>query len=386
MRWLFPDPEDREENAARSAVLSRIDRWWQSFTEHADEIRDSFHDDSEFDIPAFMRGSIEQIDQRLGWEFGPALNGDGDRLVITPEHNLGLRPLTDAIIARAPKLPGWEFFHARPPEPANIALAVVEGETENELGHCEVCAAVDDMNRVTLKFYLPDAIDRELGGVQGAIAAEALLGEESFARWIGKIEVIDREEGDDWAPLDDLHKIVFAEVERIDEGLFATPLVLNVDRLQWGLWRLSPPNKDEYPRQQDLIMGSSALETMSACAQLGQSFDSRRYSRAGETFCFLKFDGEGRKIAARMEERKLIEKAINEALIPTELGVVVGTGTGKKYSYLDLALTDLKQAVPEVINRMRAAKAANRSWLLFHDAHMADEWVGIHKDTPPPPR
>ncbi|MCA8911067.1 MAG: hypothetical protein KDB82_05150 [Planctomycetes bacterium] len=386
MRWLYPDPNDKEENAARSAVVSRIERWWQAFAERADEIRDSFHDDSEFDIPGFMRASIEQIDQRLGWEFGPALNGDGDRLVITPEHNLALRPLADAIIARAPELPGWEFFHARPPEPPNVALAAVEAETDVELGKCEVCAETDDMNRVALKFYLPEAIDRELAGVQAAIAAEALLGEESFARWIGRIDVSSREDGSGWGPLSDLHKLVFAQVEVIDDTLFKTPLVLNVDRLQWSLWRLSPPKKDEYPRQQDLIMGSSALDSMSACAQLGQSFDSRRYSRAGETFCFLKFDGEGRKIAQRMDERKVVEDSINEALVAAELGVVVGTGTGKKYSYLDLALTDLNKAIPEIVKQMRAAKVANRSWLLFHDAHLADEWIGIHEDTPPPPR
>jgi hypothetical protein len=35
---------------------------------------------------------------------------------------------------------------------------------------------------------------------------------------------------------------------------------------------------------------------------------------------------------------------------------------------------------------MRAAAVANRSWLLFHDAHLADEWIGIYEDTPPPPK
>jgi hypothetical protein len=384
MRWLFPDPHDHEENAARHAVESRIERWWSAFAEHASEVHDSINDDSEFDVSTFMRGSLEQIDQRLGWEL--ATSDDGDLLVITPEHRLQLRPLVDAIIARAPQIAGWEFRHARPAEEPAEALATVEAETDNPLGHCEVSTAVDDMNRVTLKFYLPDAIDRELAAVQGTIAAEALLGEEEFARWIGRIEVVDREDGTGWEVLAALPGKVSGEIERIDARLFDTPLVQNVDRLQWGLWRLSPPLKDEYPRQQDLIMGSSALESMSACAQLGQKFDSRRYSRVGETFCFLKFDGEGRKIAARMEERKQVEKAVNEALVAAGLGVVVGTGTGKKYSYLDLALTDLKQAIPVIIEQMRSAQVATRSWLLFHDAHLADEWVAIHEDTPPPPR
>ncbi|MBZ0137936.1 MAG: hypothetical protein K8I27_16390 [Planctomycetes bacterium] len=386
MRWLYPDPDDREENAARSAVVSRIERWWDAFIDNADEIKRAFTDDSDLDIPDFMRGTIEQIDQRLGWEFGPAIDGDGDRLVITPEHNLALRPLADAIIARAPEIEGWEFHHSRPAEPPNVARAAVEAETENELGRCHVHTKIDEMNRVALKFVLPDAFDRELAALQGTIAAEALLGEEMFARWTGRIEVVEDKDGPGWVELDDLWGELFKRVAEIDAGLRDTPLVLNVDRLQWGLWRLSPPHKDEYPRQQDLIMGSSALESMSACAQLGQGFDSRRYSRAGETFCFLKFDGEGRKIAARMEERKVVEPAVNEALVSGGLGVVVGTGTGKKYSYLDLALTDVPGAIPVIVNQMRAAKVANRSWLLFHDAHLADEWVGVYGDTPPPPR
>lgn len=386
MRWLYPDPNDHEENASRLAVESRIARWWTAFAEHATEIRESFSDDSDFDIPAFMREHLEQVDQRLGWEFGPALEGDDERLVITPEHRLYLRPLADAIIARAPKIDGFELYHARPAESPDVALAAVEAETERELGRCKVSTAVDEMNRVTLKFFMPDALDRELGAVQAAIAAESLLGEEAFARWTGRIEVVDREEGSNWVPLEELKRHVFAEVANIDATLRETPLVMNVDRLQWSLWRLSPPQKDEYPRQQDLIMGSSALDSMSACAQLGQNFDSRRYSRVGETFCFLKFDGEGRKIAARMEERKQVEKAVNEALIEAKLGVVVGTGTGKKYSYLDLALTDVRQAMPVIIEHMRASAVAERSWLLFHDAHLADEWVGIYEDTPPPPK
>ena len=386
MRWLYPDSEDREENAARSAVVSRIERWWDAFAAKAGDIKRSFADDFDFDIPAFMRDTIEQIDQRLGWEFGPAVDGEGDRLVITPEHNLALRPLADAIIARAPEIEGWEFHHSRPAEPPNVARAAVEAETENELGRCVVQMAIDEMNRVGLKFVLPDAFDRELAALQAAIAAEALLGEEMFARWTGRIEVLAEEEGPDWRPLDDLRASVFAHVAQIDADLRDTPLVQNVDRLQWSLWRLSPPQKDEYPRQQDLIMGSSALEKMSACAQLGQSFDSRRYSRVGETFCFLKFDGAGRKIAARMDERKAVETAINDALIGEQHGVVVGTGTGKKYSYLDLALTDVARAIPVIRKQMRAAKVANRSWLLFHDAHLSHEWVGIYDDTAPPPR
>jgi hypothetical protein len=386
MRWLYPDTNDHEENASRSAVESRIGLWWQAFADNAGQIRATFDDDSEFDVAEFMRERLEHVDERLGWEFGPALEGQGDRLVITPERRLFLRPLADAVLKRAPNVPGWEFYHGRPAESPEGALAAVEAETDRELGRCKVATSLDEMNRVELKFYLPDALDRELAGVQAAIATEALLGEEAYLRWVGRIDVVEKEQGDHWVPFDTLQQHVFGQVATIDSNLYATPLHQNVDRLQWSLWRLSPPQKDEYPRQQDLIMGSSALDSMSACAQLGRSFDSRRYSRVGETFCFLKFDGEERKIAARMVERKSVEKAVGDALVDKRLGCVVGTGTGKKYSYLDLALTDVNAAIPIIREQMRACKVAQRSWLLFHDAHLSDEWVGIHEDTPPPPK
>jgi len=386
MRWLYPDPNDREENASRSAVEMRIGLWWQAFSDNSAQIRHAFEDESEFDVAEFMHERLEHIDERLGWEFGPALDGRGDRLVITPERRLFLRPLADAVLHRAPQVKGWEFYHGRPAETPEGALAAVEAETDRELGRCRVSTGVDEMNRVHLKFYLPDALDRELAAVQAAIAAEALLGEEAYLRWIGRIDVVEREQGDHWVPFDTLQQHVFGQVAGIDAQLYATPLHANVDRLQWSLWRLSPPQKDEYPRQQDLIMGSSALDSMSACAQLGRSFDSRRYSRVGETFAFLKFDGEGRKVAARMDERKRIEKAVGDALVEAGLGCVVGTGTGKKYSYLDLALTRVADAIPIIREQMRGCDVAQRSWMLFHDAHLSDEWVGIHDDTPPPPR
>ena len=91
MRWLYIDENDKEENAARKAVLSRIERWWEAFAEAAPKLKEHFESDADFDVPAFMRQHLENIDQRIGWEFGPALHGEGDRLVITPEQ-FGLEP------------------------------------------------------------------------------------------------------------------------------------------------------------------------------------------------------------------------------------------------------------------------------------------------------
>ncbi|MGB5836369.1 MAG: hypothetical protein WBH14_04890 [Albidovulum sp.] len=49
-------------------------------------------------------------DQRI-WEFGPSERGHA--LVITAEWHDELRPLAQAVVARAPDLPRWRFFDAR---------------------------------------------------------------------------------------------------------------------------------------------------------------------------------------------------------------------------------------------------------------------------------
>lgn len=387
MRWLYPDPLDHEENAARKAVVSRIEKWWQAFAAHADAIHAYLHGAGDFDLPEFMQSHMEDVDPHLGWEFG-AIRAGLARLVISVDGNLALRPMVDAMIALAPRLEGWEFLHSRPADTMEAARSAVEAETERALGRASVQAQVISMNRVDLQFRLPDVPEEKLAHAQAVIAAERLLGEDALARWVGSIRTVEESESADgrWLPLQDLPRSVFAEVAGVDARLPEVPLVQMVKDLRWSLWRLSPPDRQDYPREQDLIMGSSALEEMSACAQLGAPFDSRRYSKVGETFCFLKFDGEGRKVAPRMEERKKVEAALGPALVAANLGCVVGAGTGKRYSYLDLALLDVRASIATIRDCMRQAEVSKRSWLLFHDACLADEWVGIWDDTPPPPK
>ncbi|MBX3475016.1 MAG: hypothetical protein KF754_11585 [Planctomycetes bacterium] len=384
MRWLYADSNDHEENAARRAVLSRIEKWWSAFAAQADTIHAYLHGAAEFDLPEFMTAELEAVETRLGWEFGTA-GGGLARLVISVDGHLSLRPMVDAMIARAPHLEGWEFLNAHPADSIESARSAVEAETSQALGRASVRASVRSMNRVDLQFWLPDAGD-SVARTQAVIAAERLLGEDALARWVGAIETVESQsQGGEWLPLNELQRAVFTEVAGVNARLPDRPLVSMVKDLRWSLWRLSPPEQPDYPREQDLIMGSSALDEMSACAQLGAPFDSRRYSKVGETFCFLKFDGEGRKVAPRMEERKKVETAVGYALMEQQIGCVVGAGTGKRYCYLDVALTDVPAAIDRIREQMRAAGVSPRSWLLFHDAHLADEWVGIYDDTPPPP-
>ena len=112
-------------------------------------------------------------------------------------------------------------------------------------------------------------------------------------------------------------------------------------------------------------------------------FYSERFSRHGESFCYLKIDGsEGLDQDGGFSDRGSIEEAIDEVLIPARAGCVIGGGTGLRYSYIDVALSDAAAAIPLIRRRLRAGKIPWRTWLVFFDAPLAHEWVGIYGGTP----
>jgi hypothetical protein len=67
------------------------------------------------------------------------------------------------------------------------------------------------------------------------------------------------------------------------------------------------------------------------------------------------------------------------------LGAVIGGGTGLRYSYIDLALTDVERAVPVIRERLQRGRIGRRCWLQFYDDALAAEWVGLWPDSPEPP-
>jgi hypothetical protein len=80
-----------------------------------------------------------------------------------------------------------------------------------------------------------------------------------------------------------------------------------------------------------------------------------------------------------------IEDALNETLVPARAGCVIGGGTGLRHSCIDLALADVDAAVPLIKSRLRAGNTNRRAWLLFVDAPLVHEWIGVYDDSPAPP-
>lgn len=386
MRWEYLDPPLPEDRRAKARTLAAIDRWWAAFRDHAPALDDSFRAGSGFDVPAFMHEHLRPVDPRLMWEYGPAVRGRGHRLVITAEAERTLRPMLRTLLAEAPALPGWELYPYRlaDPDPDQV-LAMVEARTRRRPEGLVGRASAAEGHQVDLTFACPGREDLDELRGEAFVAVETLLGEETLDVWIGSIDVVEHD-GGEWLGLADLRREVERLLGDLQRALPDRPYHARVDEVAWAGLKVTPrAEATDYRFKDDLFVANTMDVDLWRAAHAARLFDSRRFTRLGETFCFLKLDGLDRGDET-FSDRYALSDAVEAALAPAGLGGVIGGGTGLRYSYVDLALTDVRRAVDALRPVLRAGRVPRRSWLLFFDETLADEWIGVWDDSPPPPR
>lgn len=411
MRWLFHDKLMADEVVARAETLRRIDAWWSNFASQTKNLESLFAGGDQWDLPKWMEENLQSIDDRLMWEYGPAVNGLGHRLVITPESARELRPLTATIIERSPHLSGWEFYPYRLPEDAESAQATVEARTGGSLEGVVVDARIGEHNLVDLTFgssRTKNADDQQALN-DAFVATETLLGEELLDKWVGVIDVAPLRKsggllglfgkakrqptdvGDQATSgirLDQLKEVVDSLVVCLRDQLprqAPTQSIEPDDEAQWSCIELKPEEADDYPERADLIAAVTLNPTVWMAAHCGRPFSSERFSRSGEFFVYVKIDRDDGPEGPQFSDRDEIETAINQSLASDSLGGVSGGGTGIRYSYIDLVLTDLNRGIAAVRKTLRSGGVPQRTWILFFDADLCGEWVGVYDETPPPP-
>jgi len=390
MRWLFADPTNADEAAHLKRTVAAIDHWWQAFQAKAKDIDKMFRGKSEWNVPQFMEDTLQAIDPRLMWEFGGATRGKGHRLVITPESHRELRPLVGALLERAPKIDGWEFYAYRLAETAEQAIQAVKARLDIDISGATVEARTAPGRKIDLDFHFLDslALDEESAGHAAFVVTEALMGEQVLDTWIGSIGVI--EAGDAptrrLLPLDRGQATVASMIRALIEQL---PDVRSPDismKEGWATVKLQPPDHAaDYAGRTDLIFASTPNAELFQAAHSGQPFTSSCHSKLGELFCYLKIDAEPVPASGRVAFRSRFEDALNPALLAANAGCCTGGGSGLRYAYIDLAIVDLRKAAAIIRKVLTEQRAPLRSWLLFFDDDLAAEWFGAHGQTPPPP-
>jgi hypothetical protein len=385
MRFKFPDEGDAAEAQARKRALALMDAWWKVFEGSAGEIEGLFHRRNEFDLLGFMQQHLGAVDKRLMWEFGPAVQGTGHRLVITPEGERQLRPLVAALLDRAPTIRSWGFHPYRLADGCDLASSTIKGRTGHEIEGWRACASASEEGGVDLVFWARGLSEEEAQSL-AFVASESLLGEEVLDKFIDVVGVATRPiEGAQDLGLEDLQGAVGALIAAQRSKLSGKPLYQETESARWSLFELKSEEAADYPHQADLVVAKTMHLPMWKRAHSNSVFASERFSRAGETFCYLKVDGSQGLEPGGFRDKADIEDALEAALAPEQLGAIIGGETGLRYSYVDLALVDVPRSIPVIRKAMQAGKAPQRTWLQFFDSDLAGEWVGIWKDSPAPP-
>lgn len=389
MPWKYVMPNDAESLRNREATLGRIGAFWDAFAQRLPEIQARLRGEGDWDLVSWMDEHIGAIHPRLRWEFsGGGDDIGGSLLVITPESAHHLRPLSESVVRRAPAIPGWTFREYRPSRSPEQIPHLVRERTGHNMGSSTVQVRLGDERRVDFVVQSVLALKDEAAALEAAHAAvDYLVGEDVAQRWGGHIDVAEMSHaiGDSFVPLVRVRSQVLALITGVLENLPGLPY-FKMPPLAPIEWKQHAPKHDDYAGQDDAMFGKTvAPEIREAAAKPG--FYSVRYSRQGETFCHLKIDAsDAYDLDERYKRKKLIEEAVDAQLREDGIGAVVGTATGRRYLHFDLAVLDVVKTLELVRRRLLALELLPvRSWLLFYDADLAGEYIGLRSATPRPP-
>lgn len=387
-RWVFTDELTENEKVVHNEISILIDNWWTEFEKNHINIDAVFSKGTDFDLLSFMENNLNNIQTNIFWEFGPAINSDGHRLVITPESYKQQRPLVNEILKRAPEIKDWEFYGYRIPETFEDAINTVNSRTGGQITDYKIQAEANRFNQVNL-YFINESLKTESDYNQGLndafVAIESLLGEENLDKWIGAIEVINQQKDSlEIKPITELSKLFNSKRNEIKSNLFKKPHYKIHNSVNWSLLSLEPEEQNDYSQQSDIFVAKAINMPMWNTGASGNLFYSERFSNFDETFCYIKLDGTQGLDEEKFEDKSSIEDALDKVLIKENVGCHIGGGTGLKYSYIDLALTDLDKGIKLVKEVLRKGNISKNSWILFYDSELEYEWIGIWDDTPKP--
>jgi hypothetical protein len=383
--WRFGDPENEAWRAHRDRRLAAIDAWWDAFVAKRADFEAYFSQQAHWDLSDWMIAQLERVDPNLMWECGRGTGG-GYCLALTPEIARDVRPFVDTLIERAPKLPGWEFVSYRTADPAELLPARIDARGLRLPKNVFVDVSPGEGGVVALTFHARGFWSGSVDPAAALVAAEHLLGERVLDTWIGPVGVGRGRGPRETVPLAELSEAVARAIDSLRSALPREPFAaIDAESAAWTTFEARPEDEGDAPRQQDLLFAMTLHPEMWAAAHAHRPFASERYSRHGETFCYVKVDGGGADPDQRLTQKTALHDAIDRALRGDGLGAAVGSGFGRRYDYVDLAIADLDRGLATVREVLARSELPDRTWILFFDAIYAREWVGVRGETPPPP-
>lgn len=394
MRIRFAPPDTREAALVRE-LEARADAF---FGEAVANLREAM----EYPV---LRGRLD-LERRLAPPLACVAPGllvevdvcdGGIEVALTPAEDSGLEPLLDTVLGRAPTAPGLRFVRHR--SERNVAAAVSEVRERFELDLSGARLRIGFSRGHLLEVVVHSSAFSSAADAAGLDAANVLalrlVGDELFDDWIGAVDVIPAPKGalrvlsparaDATLSLADALPSVEAALRGAYAELPDAPYRIVSERAKWTLFEANPGAELDYPEQDDIALASTLIPEAMKCFLERSRFSSKRFSKHGECFAYVKVDATRESADERHALRVGLEEALGRALLAAKIGCVVGAGLGVRYVYVDVALENVTRGVELVRDVLRRLRVHPRSWILFCDATLSREWVGVWDDTPPPP-
>ncbi|HEV7280897.1 MAG TPA: hypothetical protein VGN57_11900 [Pirellulaceae bacterium] len=391
-----------------------IDRWWRVFADESKSLAASLDGPEAQLFAERIQERLAQIDSRLCWEIGPGAAGKPHRLVITPETDMDLRPLTQTLLERAPEIPGWEFYSHRLAESPDMLPYTLQHRAGRAPHDLKAFVEVAGPRKLAVRFVsseFSEAEDDEPAESDCAVAfvaAETLLGEEFVDQWIAfvGVEAADPEERNAYELLfgrpmpreglspEELREACWKAALALREKSPELPFFQRIESLAWE--RVDVPSdghalaallaeEGAEPIEAVDLLDARTLDLELWTAFQEPLFFSASWSRAGETFCRLKLSASAPGCGLELDR---LARELDSALKAESLGCVIAVGAGERFGYLDVALVSLPAATRMIQAWGRQSVAGScigvDSWLLFHDAYLSGEWIGLADATTAP--
>lgn len=252
-----------------------------------------------------------------------------------------------------------------PARPLAEALAVTRERHGVDFGPARARAGI-------ARGHLVDVVV-ELPGGRGDVAEhealetllELLLGEARVDDWLGEATVLPAPRGGAlkvvqarpaaarFFALAELKDAIEAAVAGVHAGLPEGPLWSLGGEQRWYLLELEGTSEQPTP-ESDLVLVSTFMPELLKSYLAGAPFASTRFTRARELFAYLRYENDEADVRRALARRRVLEDALDAALVSERTGRVIGGGMGVRHSHVHFALERAAHGV--TIVRQIAAK------------------------------
>lgn len=362
-RWHFVDKTNEEQWKNKEEKLALINSFWNRFAKEENQIRITEKGKAAKDqAKSWIADELSNIDPNIEWD----LRVDPEKptqniLILTSRLHWGNRPLIEDMISLAPKIKNWKFMTSRPKAPLYMVGILLDESGKGPLNNFSLECRPSKEHLINVIYkesnLTPQSTESRKKGLE---IVDLLIGQENEDQWIGWL---DTEKSAKVQDKEEAGKKFIADFIQLKEKLL-------LERFDKPIAQMTEEEKQ------------SAYDVLYD-AYSSYPFDSRRFSKFDEKFCYLTVKKEN-----TFKTPEAIQNTINEldkALRAEKCGCTLGgTFDQDDRFYFDLCLTDIDKSAKVLQQFTRKNKYGKDAWLEFYDDTWISEWIGMEPDSAVP--